>query len=161
MSAALVFAPLNYVGWGAMDQLLPAVSKFQATNILLVADPVLHELSITDQVANPLRDSGYEVELYTDIVPEPPLESAEKLIAYAKNSKSELVIGLGGGSTLDLAKLAAVLSVQGGSAADYLNLTGTRKIQEKACRKFLFLPLPAQALKLRIFPFFPLMEPRM
>jgi alcohol dehydrogenase len=137
MSAALVFAPLNYVGWGAMDQLLPAVSKFQATKILLVADPVLHELSITDQVANPLRDSGYEVELYTDIVPEPPLESAEKLIAYAKNSKSELVIGLGGGSALDLAKLAAVLSVQGGSAADYLNLTGTRKIQEKGLPKIL------------------------
>lgn len=59
------------------------------------------------------------------------------MVSYIKKHQYDLIIGLGGGIALDLAKLAAVLAVHEGSVADYLNLTGTRKIVKKGIPKLL------------------------
>ena len=48
-----------------------------------------------------------------------------------------MVIGLGGGSALDLAKIAAVLSKNHGNVSDYLNLSGNRTITDKGLPKIL------------------------
>jgi alcohol dehydrogenase len=134
---ALVFTPLSYVGWGALKHLVPEVKKYLVSKILLVTDPTLAKIGVTDRVSKPLEQEGYQVELYTDIVPEPPLEIGEKLVSYIRQHKFELVIGLGGGSALDLAKLAAVLAVHEGKVADYLNLSGTKQITQKGLPKIL------------------------
>jgi alcohol dehydrogenase class IV len=128
----LVFAPLSYTGWGSLEQLIPELERFAPTKILLVTDPMLEKIGLSDQVAKPVRDAGYEVTLYTDVVPEPPLETGEKLAAFTRGNGFDLVIGVGGGSALDLAKLAAIMATHEGPVADYLNLTGTRKIEHKA-----------------------------
>lgn len=133
----LVFNPLSYVGWGALQQLVPVVKKYDAVKILLITDPALESIGLTDRVKIPLEEEGFKVAVYTDVVPEPPLEVGEKLVAYIKQQQMELVIGLGGGSALDLAKLAAVLAVHDGKVADYLNLTGTKQINQKGLPKIL------------------------
>lgn len=133
----LVFTPLSYTGWGALKQLLPEVQKFEATKILLVTDPMLEKIGLVDRVSGPLKQAGYEVEVYTDVIPEPPLETGEKLVAYTREGSFDMVIGVGGGSALDLAKLAAALAVHDGAVADYLNLTGSRKIEKKGLPKIL------------------------
>src|SRR5690606_5371098 len=56
---------------------------------------------------------------------------------FTRSGQYDCVIGLGGGSILDLAKLAAVLSVHEGSVSEYLNLTGTKEITEKGLPKIL------------------------
>jgi alcohol dehydrogenase len=133
----LVFNPLSYVGWGSLAQLIPVIKKYDVSNILLVTDPALEKIGLTDKVKKPLEAAGYHVGLYTEVVPEPPLEVGEKLVSYIKQQQFELVIGLGGGSALDLAKLAAVLAAHNGKVADYLNLTGTKKIVRKGLPKVL------------------------
>src|SRR5699024_2862400 len=62
---------------------------------------------------------------------EPSLNCAQKLVDYMKEYNFDLVLGIGGGSTLDLAKLAAVLAVHEGDVKDYLNLTGSKKIKKR------------------------------
>lgn len=133
----LVFTPLSYTGWGALEQLLPEVHKYTPSRILVVTDPMLEKIGIVNRVSNPLKAEGYEVEVYTDVVPEPPLEIGEKLVSHTRDGKFDMVIGVGGGSALDLAKLAAVVAMHEGSVADYLNLTGTRKIEKKGLPKIL------------------------
>lgn len=133
----LVFTPLNYVGWGSLEQLLPEVRKYQVEKILVVSDPTLQQIGLVERVIAPLKDEGYIVDVYTDIVPEPPLDSGEKLVTYTRKGNFELVIGLGGGSALDLAKLAAVLAVHEGFVSDYLNLSGTKQIKHKGLPKIL------------------------
>ncbi|CAH0347453.1 iron-containing alcohol dehydrogenase [Bacillus sp. CECT 9360] len=133
----LVFNPLSYVGWGSLQKLVPVVKKYEAAKILLITDPALETFGLTDRVKIPLEEAGYEVGVYTEVVPEPPLEVGEKLVAYMKQQQIELVIGLGGGSALDLAKLAAVLAVHDGKVADYLNLSGTKQINQKGLPKIL------------------------
>jgi alcohol dehydrogenase class IV len=133
----LGFTPLAYTGWGALEQLWQEAAKYSPSRILLVTDSVLEQLGIIGPISSKLQQQGYDVEVYTDIVPEPPLAVGEKLVSYTRNGKFDLVIGVGGGSAMDLAKLAAVLSAHEGNVADYLNLTGTRSLQRKGLPKIL------------------------
>ncbi|WP_418302581.1 iron-containing alcohol dehydrogenase [Lysinibacillus fusiformis] len=133
----LTFTPVSYTGWGCLNQLLPEVERFKATNILIVTDPFLKELGLADKVQQPLLLKGYATTIYTDIAPEPPLAIGEKLVDFTRKHQFDLVIGLGGGSALDLAKLAAVLAVHDGKVADYLNLTGTKALEQKGLPKIL------------------------
>jgi len=133
----LTFTPASYTGWGCLNQLLPEVERLKATNILIVTDPFLKELGLTDKIEQPLLAKGYATTIYTDIAPEPPLAIGEKLVDFTRTYHFDLVIGLGGGSALDLAKLAAVLAVHDGKVADYLNLTGTKTLEQKGLPKIL------------------------
>ncbi|WP_230932806.1 iron-containing alcohol dehydrogenase [Priestia sp. TSO9] len=133
----LVFTPLSYTGWGSLQQLLLEVKKYHPAHILIVTDPVLKDIGLVDKVSSPLIKNGYEVDVYADTAPEPPLALGEKLVSYAKSRKFDLVIGVGGGSALDLAKLTAVLAVHDGAVEEYLNLTGTKQISKKGLPKIL------------------------
>jgi len=133
----LVFTPLSYVGWGSLDQLIPEVEKFDVKKILVVTDPMLEKIGIVQQVTQPLKEQGYHVIVYTDVVPEPPLATGEKLVSFTREGQFELVIGVGGGSALDLAKLAAVLAEHEGQVKDYLNLSGNRNLEKKGLPKIL------------------------
>lgn len=133
----LVFPPLSYTGWGALQQLGEEIRKYSPSHILLVTDPILVHIGIADRVLGPLRQQGYRVDIFKDTPPEPPLQAGEKLVEYTRAGNFDLVIGLGGGSALDMAKLSAVLAANDGTVADYLNLTGTKKIAAKGLPKIL------------------------
>lgn len=133
----LTFAPTSYTGWGCLSVLPDEIERLQAKKILIITDPFLQKLGISDTIEQPLQQIGCTTVIYTDVEPEPPLEIGEKLVAYTRNHKFDLVIGLGGGSALDLAKIAAVLSVHEGNVSDYLNLTGNLSITEKGLPKIL------------------------
>ncbi|MEQ6357005.1 iron-containing alcohol dehydrogenase [Lysinibacillus sp. M3] len=133
----LTFTPASYTGWGCLNQLLPEVEKLKANNILIITDPFLKKLGLTDHLEKPLLENGYSTTIYTDIAPEPPLAIGEKLVEFTRKHHFDLVIGLGGGSALDLAKLAAVLATHDGKVADYLNLTGTKSLENKGLPKIL------------------------
>lgn len=133
----LTFTPASYTGWGCLSQLLLEVKKFNAHNILIVTDPLLKEIGLTDNVEKPLIEKGFSTTIYTDIAPEPPLAIGEKLVDFTRKHPFDLVIGVGGGSALDLAKLAAVLAKHDGKVADYLNLTGTKTLDNKGLPKIL------------------------
>lgn len=133
----LTFTPASYTGWGCLSQLLLEVKKFNAHNILIVTDPLLKKIGLTDNVEKPLIEKGYTTTIYTDIAPEPPLAIGEKLVDFTRKHPFDLVIGVGGGSALDLAKLAAVLAKHDGKVADYLNLTGTKTLDNKGLPKIL------------------------
>lgn len=127
----LVFPTLSYTGWGAIEHLLPTIESFRVKRILCVTDEVLVNKGLVQTVTKQLSENGYELDIYTDVEPEPPLACGQKLVDYTKEGQYELVIGLGGGSTLDLAKIAAVLATHEGKVADYLNLTGTKSLEHK------------------------------
>lgn len=131
MSEKITFAPISYTGWGSLSNLLNEVQRFGAKKILIVTDPFLKDIRMTEKVEAPLKEGGIEFEVYTDVVPEPPLAVGEKLVTYTRDQEFDLIIGLGGGSALDLAKLAGALAVHEGNVADYLNLTGTKQLTKK------------------------------
>jgi len=114
VSNKITFVPISYTGWDSLDHLVSEVERLNASNILIVTDPLLEELGMTNKIIEPLQAQGWKTSVYTEVVPEPPLEVGEKLVAFTREHKFDLVIGLGGGSALDLAKLAGVLATHEG-----------------------------------------------
>jgi alcohol dehydrogenase class IV len=129
--------PITHIGWGAAEQLVAEIKQFKDGRILIVADPILQQIGIIDQVINPIANENYQFDLYTEIIPEPKLETSQKLVDFARKGNYSLVIGIGGGSALDLAKLASVFLTNEGSVKEYLNLTGSRTLQKKGVPKIL------------------------
>jgi alcohol dehydrogenase len=137
LSEKITFTPLSYTGWDSLAHLLEEVKRFDVKKILVITDPFLKDIGLTNKVVDPLEEAGYVTEIYTDVVPEPPLAIGEKLVAYTRENLFDMVIGVGGGSALDLTKLAGVLASHEGKVEDYLNLTGTKKITNKGLPKIL------------------------
>ncbi|MFJ8066619.1 iron-containing alcohol dehydrogenase [Psychrobacillus sp. NPDC096426] len=131
MSEKITFTPISYTGWDSLSHLLDEVNRFNVKKILVITDPFLKDIGLTNKVVEPLENAGYSTEVYTEVVPEPPLAIGEKLVAYTRDNEFDMVIGVGGGSALDLTKLAGVLASHEGNVADYLNLTGTKQITKK------------------------------
>lgn len=131
MSEKITFTPISYTGWDSLSHLLDEVNRFNVKKILIITDPFLKDIGLTNKVSAPLEEAGYLTEIYTKVVPEPPLAIGEELVAYTRKNEFDMVIGVGGGSALDLTKLAGVLASHEGNVADYLNLTGTKQIMKK------------------------------
>jgi len=81
----------------------------------LVDEPVL---ALVSPIFEEIKKRGVAVKVSTEVIPEPPFESLEALLAPVKAFDPDAVVGIGGGSTMDLAKLVAVL------------FTGEQRIEE-------------------------------
>lgn len=78
-------------------------------NVLLVTDATLVKLGIATQIKKAIEHSGSNVFLYDNVEPEPKVSTVRKLLEFSKSFEINSVIGLGGGSPMDIAKIAAIL----------------------------------------------------
>lgn len=87
--------------------------------VLLVADPALRARGITSRAEEILAASDFEAVLYDGFAGEPGVQHIDAAAALARKHTVKAVIGLGGGSALDTAKLAACCAVSGLAASAY------------------------------------------
>jgi alcohol dehydrogenase class IV len=80
-----------------------------ARRALIVTDPGFMKTGQVDQPAASLRAQDIDVTIFSDVVADPPEAVILQATASARASRIDLVIGLGGGSSMDVAKLIAVL----------------------------------------------------
>ena len=97
-------------GAGLLAQLGDMVVNEIGTRVLLVTDPGMMATGIVDKALVSLNDAGVEVTLYQDVKADPPESIVNLCAQIATDCKAQGVIGLGGGSSLDVAKLAALLA---------------------------------------------------
>lgn len=124
-------SPNCCIGWGASERLATAILNEQPDKILFVVDPVLEKISSFHTLLDIVGQTRVPYDIYTDVIPEPTIETGKKLVASARAGNYTMVIGVGGGSALDLAKLAAVFVKNEGELNEYLNLTGSRRVQDR------------------------------
>lgn len=107
-------------GNGAIGQLDSILQRLKAKNILLVTDPGIKNAGIVDRISSLLEQANYETVIYDQVVPEPPVDSAMDCYKFAESQMDiDAVIGLGGGSSIDMAKIVALLVAHGGHPLDY------------------------------------------
>lgn len=98
-----------FYGLGTLSALADHVAKSAPDGpVLLISDAVLADVGITGFAAAVLSDAGREVLVYTDVDPEPELQNVLGAEALGKAEGATCVIGLGGGSAMDVAKAVAV-----------------------------------------------------
>lgn len=88
----------------------------------LVTDRTMEKLGTAAKIILHLNAAGVSVVPFYDVEPEPSVETVDIATALAKSEGCDLVVGLGGGSCLDVAKAASVLLTNEGSAARYQGL---------------------------------------
>lgn len=99
--------------------------------VFVVTDKFLVTTDCVQDLVRKLKDEKFEVTVFTDIVPEPPIDVVDKAADALKASDSDVVIAVGGGSTIDISKAICMLKNNEGSVKEYL-FGGTRKVENES-----------------------------
>ena len=110
-------------GEGRIDKLGDDLARLggdrHAARVLLVSDPGVAEAGLTGRVAAVLERAGLDAAVFTELKSDPLAASADAAAAAARSHGAAMVVGLGGGSALDIAKLAAAIAPAAEPAEHY------------------------------------------
>jgi len=107
-------------GPNASRQLGDVTARLRVRRLLLVTDPILLRAGLHERIHVPLSESGVRIEVFSGGEPEPSLRAADACIEVARDFKPDAILGLGGGSNMDLAKITATVLAHGGGPRDYI-----------------------------------------
>lgn len=111
---------------GAIKRLGEIVKEQMGKKVLLVTDPGLIKAGLLDRATRSLNEAGVEYTLFDGVVADPPVSVVEAALADAREAAVDGVIGFGGGSSMDVAKLIALL-IGGGERLDDVYGVGQAK----------------------------------
>ena len=124
-------------GAGAIEALKPIVAGAQ--RVLLVSDANIIKLPEVREIASLTAADGRRVHVIDDVPPEPSQHDVTRILAKLPAEQVDLVVGIGGGSVLDVAKLLSVLCAPQSQTLDAL-LAG-----EKPTHRIASLLIPTTA----------------
>lgn len=81
-----------------------------ARRVLIVTDPGFLRTGLLEPAKASLSEAGFAVSIFSDVVADPPEDIVKAAVEFARSNAVDLVIGFGGGSSMDVAKLVAVLA---------------------------------------------------
>ena len=105
-------------GVGALAK-LPELVAGMGTRVLVVSDPGIAKAGILDRVEALLKDAGVTGDAFTQVEPNPSVETVHAAHDMFRRSRASFVVAVGGGSAMDVGKVVAVLAAHGGTAPDY------------------------------------------
>ncbi len=85
------------------------ISKILGSNILFITDKDLMSLKLTEPTINELKKFSSKLEIFEDVEADPSLKTLLKSIEIGKKMNATGVIGFGGGSSMDVAKLTSLI----------------------------------------------------
>ncbi|MEW6137068.1 MAG: iron-containing alcohol dehydrogenase [Thermodesulfobacteriota bacterium] len=101
--------PRIVMGPGSADSVAAEVKRLGANKIIIITDPGLVKTGIVDRFEGLLNKAGFSLGRFDAVEPDPRYEVASQAAEFAKSSGADLILGIGGGSSLDIAKVAAIL----------------------------------------------------
>jgi len=111
-----------YFGEGCLDNLGNEATRLAARHALIVTDPGVSQAGLAGPVKTQLARAGLSVDVFADAEPEPTLPRLNAIAAGHRKSSYDLLVGIGGGSSMDTAKGLSVLLAHGGDGDKYLGV---------------------------------------
>jgi alcohol dehydrogenase len=109
----VVFAP------GALQRLGELVRELGGRRVLLVSDQGLGSAGHPQRAMEVLSGAGFQVTLFDEVQPNPTTDDVDRGLTVARAAQTDLIVGLGGGSSMDCAKGINFLYSNGGVMSDY------------------------------------------
>lgn len=106
-------------GSGTLSQLGQLAKELNATRVLLVTDPGIEKAGHAGKAVASLRGAGIHVDTFQDVQPNPTTDDVDRGLAIARASQSNLIVAVGGGSSMDCAKGINFILTNGGQMKDY------------------------------------------
>ncbi|QLQ82234.1 hypothetical protein HG537_0G04890 [Torulaspora globosa] len=119
--------PTSYFGEGALEESVAHLKKQGFGRVLIVTDPGIAKIGVSDKVANLLKKAGLQVSVYDKTQPNPNIQNVEDGLKLLKENDAQAVVSLGGGSAHDNAKAIALLATNGGQIGDYEGVNKSKK----------------------------------
>ncbi len=120
-NGAFDFLPLTRVvfGPGSIRQLGKLAAEFGGKRVLVVSDAHLVALGHVDRATRSLREAGLEVAVFDHAYENPTARHVDVCTRFARDNRIDLIVGLGGGSSMDCAKGCNFILTNGGRMQDY------------------------------------------
>ncbi|MSU62957.1 MAG: iron-containing alcohol dehydrogenase [Pedosphaera sp.] len=106
-------------GAGAVEKVGAVAREIGASRVLLVTDAGIVAAGHADHVEKLLRASGLDVVSFQDVLANPTTRCVDNCVRVAREAGIDLIIGLGGGSSMDTAKGCNFILTNGGQMRDY------------------------------------------
>jgi len=113
-----------YIGLDSLKVLSSEIERLNPQKPLIVTDPNMEKLGYVDKVKKQLH--SVKAEVFDEIKGEPSINELEQLAARVREGKYDLIIGLGGGSAMDSAKIASISATNEGSIEKYIGVDKIR-----------------------------------
>ena len=123
MSMRFVLNETSYFGKGAREELAGEIKKRGFEKVFLVSDKSLVDAGVTAKVENVLEQADIPYTLYSEIKPNPTIENVLDGVEACKNARADLIVAVGGGSSIDTAKGISIIMTNP-DRADVKSLNG-------------------------------------
>ncbi len=122
--------PTIYFGIDTVKQIGQEAKKLGAGRVFLITGPQVKKAGVLEKALSYLQAESIEVEVNIQQrdTPEPATDRVEEAAAIAKKGNFDVIIGLGGGSILDVAKMVSALITNPGRTEDYF---GREKVPKR------------------------------
>ena len=132
MKGFIFSAPTTVVfGSGSVETVADHVKRLGCKHPLILTGPSIGSSPLLDAVKGPLEREGFEYGVFCGVSPEPPAEILAEAANRIRQERYDLLIGFGGGSTMDFTKIASVLSLHDLRIED---LAGNDRVPSKGLR---------------------------
>lgn len=109
-----------FVGGGSSAELCNHILRTGARKILIVTDKPLRELGVVERAIAPLLTADVDIAYYDGVLPDPTYEQVAAGVAVARTRGTELILAIGGGSSIDAAKIIAASATSAESPRDWV-----------------------------------------
>lgn len=109
-------------GRGVSARVAEPLAQVGATRVLVVTDPGVVKAGLVEPTLERLRAADIPHEVYDGVVPDPTVGDVDRCFERARGFGADALVAVGGGSSIDTAKMAAVLMTNGGSVLDYVGI---------------------------------------
>ncbi|MBA7524277.1 Long-chain-alcohol dehydrogenase 1 [subsurface metagenome] len=135
MGTYAVQLPKRVVFGDGVEEKIGAEAKgLGAKKALIVTDATIEKAGLLEKVEKTLKEA-VEVDVFDIVESEPTLAAAETVAGAARAAKYDLIVGVGGGSVMDMAKVASAVASNPGQAVS--EFMGANKIANPSVSKIL------------------------
>jgi alcohol dehydrogenase len=139
-SMANLFSPNRIMlGVGAAKEVGSVAKSMGGQRAIVITDPGVAKVGLADEIKASLMSHDLKVEIFDRVELEPPARVVDECAALIREKGLDLIVGLGGGSSMDTAKMTSIMATNEGKILDYV---GMEKVPRKALPKIL-LPTTA------------------
>ena len=108
--------PKIIFGIGSLGRIGEEVKALGAKKVLIVTDPGIVKAGLNKAVEGALSTAGIDFSVFKDVEPEPRIEVVRNCVEVARKEKTDLLIALGGGSSIDTTKVTSIMMTNEGKS---------------------------------------------
>ena len=123
MSVRFMLNETSYFGKGAREELEPEIKNRGFKKAFVVTDKSLAECGVINKVTDVLEKAGIPFEVYSEVKPNPTIKNVTDGIEACKKSGADVIVAVGGGSSIDTAKGISIVMTNP-DRADIVSLNG-------------------------------------